>query len=513
VAGLLAAGTARAPIRVTEGFPSAFQPKSAGLDTGLRFLITYRGFPAGARLFVPDAVAGSDAAQPTATGLMGVHAAPGAYTPGSGTLLLVRILNTDANGVGGIRAYTPGAPGPGPVVLNGAEEVALTNGGGFAVFEVADADPNAVEDAEIPTWMGLAPTGGATAAPDMSIQAAPVSTVATATAKDPIPRFIAAQPPADCGVEGDCASFPKMLVTAPALEFTAVTGGHMVGDWIRVANQGGGVLPWTAYVTYQTGANWANLVFTSGMNGGGAVKVLLSPTTLVPGVYQATVTVDGGSLGIQNFPIKLTVTPPANPNGPQITAVVHAATWVSGPLVPGSLATITGSHFAGTSVSVTFDGAPARLLYTGDTQINLEVPAELSGHASTQMIVTADGISSQPVTVQLTPISPGIFANGILNQDNSVNSETNPAAGGSVIQIFATGLPTADIGTITAKIHDVWITSPDYAGPAPSIPGVQQVNLRVPTGWPPMSTSVVVCATSLAGGTRTCSPEAPFSVK
>jgi uncharacterized protein (TIGR03437 family) len=110
-------------------------------------------------------------------------------------------------------------------------------------------------------------------------------------------------------------------------------------------------------------------------------------------------------------------------------------------------------------------------------------------------------------------MSPGIFANGILNQDNSVNTGTNGAAGDSVIQVFATGLPPAAIGTITAKIHDVWITSPDYAGPAPGLPGVQQVNLRVPSGWPPMTTSVIVCATSTATNARTCSPEAPLTVK
>ena len=56
---LFAAGTAFSSTRVTEGFASAFEAKSAGTDTGTRFLVKYSGFPSTTRLFIPDAVAGS----------------------------------------------------------------------------------------------------------------------------------------------------------------------------------------------------------------------------------------------------------------------------------------------------------------------------------------------------------------------------------------------------------------------------------------------------------------------
>ena len=58
---LLAAGTRFASTRLTEGFPTAFEKKLPGADTGIRVIARYTGLPAGARLFVPDAVAGSDA--------------------------------------------------------------------------------------------------------------------------------------------------------------------------------------------------------------------------------------------------------------------------------------------------------------------------------------------------------------------------------------------------------------------------------------------------------------------
>jgi uncharacterized protein (TIGR03437 family) len=269
-------------------------------------------------------------------------------------------------------------------------------------------------------------------------------------------------------------------------------------------------------VTYESGSNWASLAYdVPRPNGSGRLNLQVTPANLTPAIYQATLTIDAGQAGIQNLPLTLTVTPvpSINPSAPQVTAIVNAATWKSGWMVPGSLATVFGARLGGKAVSVTFDGLAATLVYAGDTQINLMVPAALLGQSSTQMIITVDGLSGQPQTVRLTSMSPGIFANGILNQDNSVNSATNGAAAGSEIQVFATGLPPANVGRITAKINNLWITAPDYAGPAPGLTGVQQVNLRVPDGWPPMTTTVMLCATAVSGMAEACSPEAPLVVQ
>jgi len=118
-----------------------------------------------------------------------------------------------------------------------------------------------------------------------------------------------------------------------------------------------------------------------------------------------------------------------------------------------------------------------------------------------------DGAASQPKTVNLAPFSPAIFAGGVLNQDYSGNGPSSGAAPGSVIQIFATGLSGA--GSITAHIHDRDIAVPYYAGPAPGLPGVQQVNLVIPEDLGAMTTEVYVCAT---GATKTCSTPVPLTI-
>ena len=55
-----------------------------------------------------------------------------------------------------------------------------------------------------------------------------------------------------------------------------------------------------------------------------------------------------------------------------------------------------GSHLAGKSVTVTFDGSPATILYSSDTQINLQVPAAVASKTSSNLVVTVDGVASAP---------------------------------------------------------------------------------------------------------------------
>ena len=196
---LFAAGTAFSSTRVTEGFASAFEARSAGADTGTRFLVKYSGFPSTTRLFIPDAVAGSDALQPTSGGDLDLPQAVGQYTPGSGALVLVRVPGADATGAGGFAVAPP--QGSGPVTLSSVSEVALTNGSGYAVYEVAAANPNAQESAQFPTFVVL-PRLTPPAVAQETIALAPVSSVTTASATAPIPRFAAVQVQNDCKLAG-----------------------------------------------------------------------------------------------------------------------------------------------------------------------------------------------------------------------------------------------------------------------------------------------------------------------
>jgi uncharacterized protein (TIGR03437 family) len=139
------------------------------------------------------------------------------------------------------------------------------------------------------------------------------------------------------------------------------------------------------------------------------------------------------------------------------------------------------------------------------------VPAELGLKTSAQLVVTVDGLSGAPRTVAVAPFEPAIFKGAILNQDLTVNDATHGAPAGSVIFLWATGLSGA--GTITGHIDDRDISLPYYAGPAPGIAGVQQINLLVPVDLPAMTTEVYVCGTTPAAApSTTCSIPVPLTL-
>jgi uncharacterized protein (TIGR03437 family) len=151
-----------------------------------------------------------------------------------------------------------------------------------------------------------------------------------------------------------------------------------------------------------------------------------------------------------------------------------------------------GSNLAGKSVAVTFDGQPADLIYQSAGQINLLVPAAERGKNSATLVVTVDGVSSTPQTVILAPAWPAIFAHGVVNQDNRINGPDASAAAGSILQIYATGIP--DGANVSVQIGDRKDLVPLYAGPAPTVPGVQQVNVTVPDSLGGSAASLVICA-------------------
>jgi hypothetical protein len=123
--------------------------------------------------------------------------------------------------------------------------------------------------------------------------------------------------------------------------------------------------------------------------------------------------------------------------------------------------------------------------------------------ATSGVQVFFQGSGSQIWSIPIAPAAPGMFTldstgagpAAVLNQDNSVNGPTQPAARGSVIQIFATGIPVrgAVTGSITpaaapGSTDPVSVTiggvtaSILYAGPAPGeIAGLVQVNAVVQT--------------------------------
>jgi uncharacterized protein (TIGR03437 family) len=511
-ANLIAAKTAVASTRVTEGFADSFGPLSAtanlNADSGERIILTYSGFPQDAQVFIPDVIAGSDAVQPTAGGDFELPASGGAYAPSAaGSLLLARVAGASASGTGGRPVYQPGTIGSGAVAFNTVTALNLVNGAAYVVYEVVDANSSAVEYAQVPTFLGLPPDGNRSpSVTSSSVYFAPQSTVMNATPTDPIPRFAAVNPQPDCHINGDCAAYlPVLGLNTTSIQLAGATTGGKQQFNLGVRNTGGGSMPWQITVAYGTGSGWLSVNPLQGA-GSTAVYLYADPTGLSPGTYSATLNVNAGYAGNATIPVSFTITAAV----PAISQVNNAASLAAAPIVPGSLTTIMGSNFAGKIVSVTFDGVAATITFSNATQINLLVPSALGSKTTSQLVVTVDGNSSAPTSVTVAPFAPAIFSGGVLNQDGTVNSTSNAASVGSVIQVFATGL--SGPGTIIGHVHDRVINLPYYAGPAPGLLGVQQVNLTIPSDLPAMTTAVAVCGVT-NGSAPMCSLQAPLTIK
>jgi uncharacterized protein (TIGR03437 family) len=166
---------------------------------------------------------------------------------------------------------------------------------------------------------------------------------------------------------------------------------------------------------------------------------------------------------------------------------------------------------------VLFNGSPAPLVYARTDQVAAVVPNAVAGKSGVSLSVEYQGQTTPAMQLPVAATAPGLFTvngtgNGqgaILNQDASVNSTANPAARGSIISMFGTGQGQSDpdwsedalaTAPLPQPVNVVKVTIGGqpaevlYAGAAPGLAAVFQVNARVPLGIKPGVKIAVVVA-------------------
>jgi uncharacterized protein (TIGR03437 family) len=199
------------------------------------------------------------------------------------------------------------------------------------------------------------------------------------------------------------------------------------------------------------------------------------------------------------------VVPGQPPKTPAPTAVLNAAGFFA-TVAPGGIASIFGSDLAsdvgsaaglplpyginGTTVDV--GGQPAPIYFVSPTQINFVAPAAVNGNNIT---ITREGSTSTVITAQLALNSEGLFRIGsttdaaALHADGTLISTQIPAHRGETIELYGTGkgirnpailapelLPMVTVGGSVAQVQ--------YYGPAPIYPGLDQLNITIPSDAP-----------------------------
>lgn len=345
--------------------------------------------------------------------------------------------------------------------------------------------------------------------------------------------------------------FPVVLVvetgTTPALvsfpgllSFNVMTGTNSIygtGPTALCVSSGSVPLALSAQSSTSDGRSWLQVNGAVGTTPA-CLKVSVDATALPPGSYSGNIVITGGRQSV-TVPVAVTVTTDGPVQPMLLGSVASAASELPAAVSPGEIIAIHGQNLgpttpAGPSVSangqfsttvagvrVLIGGIPAPILYASQYEINTVVPYEVAGQSALSVQVQNMSGFAPAWDIPSAGSAPGIFtADGtgvgggaILNQDNSLNTSSNPAAAGTVIQIFATGEgltnPPGATGSLAQSLHQpvlpVSVTIGGlqaqvvYAGSAPSeIQGLFQVNAIVPAGIPTSDAVLVLLTVGLA---------------
>lgn len=323
----------------------------------------------------------------------------------------------------------------------------------------------------------------------------------------------------------------SQLSAAPAsLDLSAPLNGSAVTATIAVSS--------TSPVTVSVAASDAAWLSVSPLSAAtpATLTVTATPGTLVAGNYTGSVTISGPGSNTVVVPVKFAVTVPT------IDGITDAAGYETTAFAPGIIISIFGEglgpvttdssgHETGVTfqlnsaggldntlggVKITVDGVPAIPLFVYRKQINAIVPFSAKSSGQAAVVVEYSGAMSAPFNIPMAPAAMRLFSadftgkgpGAILNQDFSVNTATNPAAKGSVVQLFGTGGGAMDpvvtdggvagatlsmivepySATVNGEDAKVW-----YAGTAPGLVfGVYQVNVQLPADTATGSAVIVV---------------------
>jgi uncharacterized protein (TIGR03437 family) len=194
-------------------------------------------------------------------------------------------------------------------------------------------------------------------------------------------------------------------------------------------------------------------------------NILLAGSTLTPG---------GGFMGGDNgasyttgallVANKIALPPEA---AARLDSVVNFASRMAAPLSPGEAIAAIGSGF-GTDAQLLIDGVALAPISRSATMLVGVMPDGAKTSGAFQVQVSTGGTVSNPVYVPAAAASPGIYSvdgsgygqGYILNGDGTLNSPSNPAAPGSAITIFATGVGAYTLAgpyAVTALMAAVFI--------------------------------------------------------
>jgi hypothetical protein len=163
---------------------------------------------------------------------------------------------------------------------------------------------------------------------------------------------------------------------------------------------------------------------------------------------------------------------------------------------PGSVISIFGRSFPARPL-VTVGAIPGEILYAGPTQINILVPPSVPIGRTTLYVLSPDAVSN-PTPIYVDVTEPFIFSDAsgpaVFFTDSGLPVRPNaPAAGGSSLTVYCTGLALEPQLTYSVRIAGGVVAGRLIPERAPGMPGIWTLTFSMPTsGLLPGPQSLIV---------------------
>jgi uncharacterized protein (TIGR03437 family) len=195
-------------------------------------------------------------------------------------------------------------------------------------------------------------------------------------------------------------------------------------------------------------------------------------------------------------------------------SIVNSISLLPGPVAPGEVVTIFGTGMGpGTGVAGAFDaagllansaggtevrfgGVSAPVFYAQSGQVTVQVPYGVAQSAATSVEVRYNGQTAGSLIIPVATAVPALFSVAT-NQDGSPNSQAEPAPPNTVVTLFGTGEGLTDGANLSGQTAATPYAHPHlpvaltvagvpaqllFAGSAPGLVGMLQINARLPGG-------------------------------
>ncbi|HYP15089.1 MAG TPA: PQQ-dependent sugar dehydrogenase [Bryobacteraceae bacterium] len=317
-----------------------------------------------------------------------------------------------------------------------------------------------------------------------------------------------------CNIPANC---DRQGLTLPVLEYPRSAGCSVTGGKVYRGKRWPDLAGSFLYADFCTGTVWGVKRTAAAVEN----RTLAANTQLPITTFGED---ENGELfiGAQNGSMYLLVAGDASTTA---QGIVNGASFGPG-LAPGSLATVFGNGittFAGVlqaqqfplptdlgGSSVTINGAAVPLIAVASSatneQINFQLPFDIAPGSTATVMVRANGQSAPGVQIPIVAAQPEIFlvGNGVpavtSATTGSLISQANPAARGSIVSIWATGLGTVTNTPATGQPASAnplsFVSAPvevrigNALSPnvvavlAPNYAGLYQINATIPSDTP-----------------------------